>query len=100
MRNLSVLVTGAGPTHALMWIGAGIALTQIRVLPQGQLPLLLIPLGVALVMLLLGGRAGHGSPFQLSAVPFIAMLAGVDWSGRFAQLRADALNLPSHRNYV
>ena len=84
---LSVLVTAQVPLTIFMWIGAGIALTQIRVLLQGQLPLLLIPLGVALVMLLLGAGPGAIARFNLPALPFIAMLAGVGWSERFSRAR-------------
>ncbi len=92
---LSVFVTGQVLLTIFMWIGVGITLTQIRGQPRGQLPLILIPLGVAFVMLLIAAGPGAIARYRVPAVPFLAMLAGVGWSGTFARLGRNPLPVPS-----
>jgi hypothetical protein len=83
---LSVFVAVQVPLTIFMWIGVGITLKQIRRQPRGQLPLILIALGVAFVMLLIGAGPQAIARFRLPAVPFLAILAGVGWSGTFGPL--------------
>ena len=83
---LSVFVAVQVPLTIFMWIGVGITLKQIRRQPRGQLPLILIALGVAFVMLLIGAGPQAIARFRLPAVPFLAILAGVGWSGTFGRL--------------
>jgi hypothetical protein len=79
------------PFTIFMWVGVGITLKQVRREPRRQLPLILIPLGVAFVMLLIGAGPTAIARFRLPAVPFLAILAGVGWSGTFGPLGKNPL---------
>jgi hypothetical protein len=88
---LSVFVIVQLPFTIFMWIGVGIVLKHIRGQPRRQLPLILIPLGVAFVMLLIGAGPGAIARFRLPAMPFLTLLAGVGWSGTLGLLGKNCL---------
>jgi hypothetical protein len=77
---LSVFVLIQIPFVVFTWIGVGISLLRIRQQPPATIPMILVPPGVAMAMLLLGTGPAAIARFRVPAMPFLAMLAGVGWS--------------------
>jgi Na+/glutamate symporter len=82
---LSVFVAIQIPIIVFMWIGVGMTLMRIHRHLRTTLPLIWIAFGVAFVMLLVGIGPGVIARFRLPAMPFLAMLAGVGWSGTWGR---------------
>ena len=78
---LSVFVLIQIPLVVFTWIGVGISLIGIHQQPRSRIPMILAPLGVAMVMLLLATGPAAIARFRVPAMPFLAMLAGAGWSG-------------------
>ena len=78
---LSVFVLIQIPLVVFTWIGVGISLVRIHQQPRSRIPMILAPLGVAMIMLLLATGPAAIARFRVPATPFLAMLAGAGWSG-------------------
>jgi hypothetical protein len=68
------------PLVVLTWIGVSLSLIFIRQQEGRMIPMMLVPLGAALVMLLVGSGPWAIARFRVPAMPFLAMLAGIGWS--------------------
>jgi 4-amino-4-deoxy-L-arabinose transferase-like glycosyltransferase len=66
------------------WIGAGMALITIRGKSRREIEMILLPFGVAIVMLAMASLPVAFARYRMPADPFLAMLAGIGYFGRFS----------------
>lgn len=79
---LTALVTFQVALIVLTWIGVARALASIRGKSAREAALILIPFSVALAMMILAAGAEAYARYRMPAMPFLAILAGIGWSGR------------------
>jgi hypothetical protein len=79
--TLTILVLLQIALVAFVWIGVGRAITAIRGGTRRDRVMLMYLLCIALVMLVLAAGPEAIARYRSPAMPFLAMLAGVGWSG-------------------
>jgi hypothetical protein len=79
--TLTILVLLQMALIAFMWIGVGRAIIGIRGRARQEAVMLMYLLIIALVMLFLAAGPEAIARYRSPAVPFLAMIAGVGWSG-------------------
>jgi 4-amino-4-deoxy-L-arabinose transferase-like glycosyltransferase len=79
--TLTVLVLLQMALIAFVWIGVGRAMIEIRGRKRQDVVMLMYLLCIALVMLFLAAGPEAIARYRAPAMPFLAMLAGVGWSG-------------------
>ena len=90
---LTVLVLLQLILTAFTWIGAALAVIRLRGRPRREIAVVLIPLGVALVMILLASGAEAYARYRMPAIPLLAIVAGVGWSGASLQIGGNSAAL-------
>jgi len=78
---LTVLVTFQLALTAITWIGVAFALAAVRRKSAREVAVVLLPLGVALMMIALASGVDAYARYRMPAVPLLAILAGIGWSG-------------------
>jgi hypothetical protein len=82
---LSAFVALQIPLVIAMWAGVALALVRAVVRPRREIAAILLPLGVAFLMLLTGAGPGAIARFRMPALPFLGMLSGLGWSQTFTR---------------
>jgi hypothetical protein len=78
---LTVLVILQLALIAFTWIGVALALVRLYGTSARDIAVVLIPLGVALAMILMASGAEAYARYRMPAIPLLAILAGIGWSG-------------------
>jgi hypothetical protein len=84
--TLTILVLLQMALIAFIWIGVGRAMIGIRGRARQEAVMLMYLLSLALVMLVLAAGPEAIARYRSPAVPFLAMIAGVGWSGALKSL--------------
>jgi 4-amino-4-deoxy-L-arabinose transferase-like glycosyltransferase len=87
---LTALVTIQFVLIVVTWLGVERALLGLRGKPAREAALILIPFSIALLMMIMAAGAEAYARYRMPAAPFLAMLAGIGWSGgRFRNSRGE-----------
>jgi hypothetical protein len=79
--TLTILVLSQMALIAFMWIGVGRALLGLLGRKRQDVVMLMYLLGIALLMMFLAAGPEAIARYRAPAMPFLAMVAGVGWSG-------------------